>query len=376
MIYLDNAATSVMRPQCVVDAVCQALTSLGNPGRGATSESLDAGRVVWECREKVAALLGCPRADHVCFAANATAALNAAIHGLVRPGARVVTTVTEHNSVLRPLNRLARDAGVIVRHAGVDARGVLDYDDLRRLCAGGADVVIASHASNVTGNVADLRRIASIAHEAGALLVVDASQSAGCVPIDMASMGLDVVCFTGHKGLMGPQGTGGLAVREGVDVRPWAEGGSGVRSFSPHQPEEWPTRLEAGTLNAHGLAGLSAALDYLRSIGGPSAVGEKERNLAASFAGAVRDLPGVTLYGASSSPVAPASSPSTSRTLTPRRSLPSFPRTLASRPAPAPTAPRSSTEPSALSGRAWSASPSVGSTPPPTSPPPPKPWPR
>ena len=145
--------------------------------------------------------------------------------------------------------------------------------------------------------VADLRRIASIAHEAGALLVVDASQSAGCVPIDMASMGLDVVCFTGHKGLMGPQGTGGLAVREGVDVRPWAEGGSGVRSFSPHQPEEWPTRLEAGTLNAHGLAGLSAALDYLRSIGGPSAVGEKERNLAASFAGAVRDLPGVTLYG-------------------------------------------------------------------------------
>ena len=276
MIYLDNAATSVMRPQCVVDAVCRALTSLGNPGRGATSESLDAGRVVWECREKVAALLGCPRADHVCFAANATAALNAAIHGLVRPGARVVTTVIEHNSVLRPLNRLARDAGVIVRHAGVDARGVLDYDDLRRLCAGGADVVICSHASNVTGNVADLGLVSAIAHEAGALLVVDASQSAGCVPIDMASMGMDVVCFTGHKGLMGPQGTGGLAVREGVDVRPWAEGGSGVKSFLPHQPEEWPTRLEAGTLNAHGLAGLSAALDYLRSIGGLSAVGEKE----------------------------------------------------------------------------------------------------
>ena len=143
----------------------------------------------------------------------------------------------------------------------------------------------------------DLGLVSAIAHEAGALLVVDASQSAGCVPIDMASMGLDVVCFTGHKGLMGPQGTGGLAVREGVDVRPWAEGGSGVRSFSPHQPEEWPTRLEAGTLNAHGLAGLSAALDYLRSIGGPSAVGEKERSLAVSFAGAVRDLPGVTLYG-------------------------------------------------------------------------------
>lgn len=302
MIYLDNAATSVMRPQCVVDAVCQALTSLGNPGRGATSESLDAGRVVWECREKVAALLGCPRADHVCFAANATAALNAAIHGLVRPGARVVTTVTEHNSVLRPLNRLAQQAGVSVAHAGVDGLGLLDYEELGRLCSDGVDVVVASHASNVTGNVADLRRIAKIAHAAGAVLVVDASQSAGCVPISMADMDLDVVCFTGHKGLMGPQGTGGLTAREGIDVRPWAEGGSGVQSFSPMQPEEWPTRLEAGTLNAHGIAGLSAALDYLRRIGGPSVVGEKEHSLSAAFAEGVRDLPGVRLYGDLSQP--------------------------------------------------------------------------
>ena len=158
MIYLDNAATSVMRPQCVVDAVCQALTSLGNPGRGATSESLDAGRVVWECREKVAALLGCPRADHVCFAANATAALNAAIHGLVRPGARVVTTVTEHNSVLRPLYR-EMERGVSVSFLPADRKGCIDYADFDRLLQTNTKAVICTAGSNLTGNLLDLTRI-------------------------------------------------------------------------------------------------------------------------------------------------------------------------------------------------------------------------
>ena len=297
MIYLDNAATSLRRPQCVVDAVCHAMTSMGNPGRGATVESLDAGRVVWGCREKLAALLGCSRPDHVCFAPNSTAALNTAINGLVRPGAHVVTTVMEHNSVLRPLNRLAAERGVRVEYAGVDALGRLDYDDLGSLCADGCDLVVCTHASNVTGNVVDLRLVSKIAHEAGALLVVDASQSAGCISIDMGEVGADVVCFTGHKGLMGPQGTGGLAVAEGVDVRPWNMGGTGVSSFESLQPEAWPTRLEAGTLNAHGIAGLSAALDWLEGVGGPEAVGKRERGLAAAFADGVRELPGVTLYG-------------------------------------------------------------------------------
>ena len=297
MIYLDNAATSLRRPQCVVDAVCHAMTSMGNPGRGATVESLDAGRVVWECRERLASLLGCARPDHVCFAPNSTAALNTAINGLVRPGAHVVTTVMEHNSVLRPLNRLAAERDVRVEYAGVDALGRLVYDDLGSLCAGGCDLVVCTHASNVTGNVVDLRRVSKIAHEAGALLVVDASQSAGCISIDMGEVGADVVCFTGHKGLMGPQGTGGLAVAEGVDVRPWNMGGTGVSSFEPLQPEAWPTRLEAGTLNAHGIAGLSAALDWLEGVGGPEAVGKRERGLAAAFADGVRELPGVTLYG-------------------------------------------------------------------------------
>lgn len=297
MIYLDNAATTLRRPQCVVDAVCHAMTSMGNPGRGATVESLDAGRVVWGCREKLAALLGCSRPDHVCFAPNSTAALNTAINGLVKPGGHVVATVMEHNSVLRPLNRLAAERGVRVEYAGVDALGRLDYDDMGSLCAGRCDLVVCTHASNVTGNVVDLRRVSKIAHEAGALLVVDASQSAGCISIDMGEVGADVVCFTGHKGLMGPQGTGGLAVAEGVDVRPWNMGGTGVSSFEPLQPEAWPTRLEAGTLNAHGIAGLSAALDWLEGVGGPEAVGKRERGLAAAFADGVRELPEVTLYG-------------------------------------------------------------------------------
>ena len=297
MIYLDNAATSVMRPQCVVDAVCRAMTTIGNPGRGACAESLDAGRVVWECRERLASLLGCARPDHVCFAPNSTAALNTAINGLVRTGAHVVTTVMEHNSVLRPLNRLAAERGVRVEHTGTDELGRLGYDDLRRLCAGGCDVVVCTHASNVTGNVVDLRLVSQIAHDAGALLIVDASQSAGCIPIDMGEMGIDVVCFTGHKGLMGPQGTGGLAVAEGIDVRPWNMGGTGVSSFEPLQPEGWPTRLEAGTLNAHGIAGLSAAVDFIDGLGGPAVVGEHERVLASRFAASVRGVPGVKLYG-------------------------------------------------------------------------------
>ena len=297
MIYLDNAATTMRKPQEVVDAVAAALGSLGNAGRGASAGALDAGRVVLRCREAVAALLGCPRADHVCFSANSTAALNAALSGLVGPGERVVTTVLEHNSVLRPLARLADERGVEVAYAGCDAHGFLDMDELERLVCPGTRLVAVTHGSNVTGNLVDVARVAEMAHAAGALCLVDASQTAGSVPLDMAAMGLDVVCFTGHKGLMGPQGTGGMAVAEGVDVRPWAEGGSGVHSFERRHPLEWPTRLEAGTLNAHGLAGLAAGIAFIEKNGGPSAIGAREHALARRLYEGVDDTPGVTVYG-------------------------------------------------------------------------------
>lgn len=303
MIYLDNAATTMHKPQTVIDAVAQAMCSLGNAGRGATSGALDAARTIHGCRAKLARLLGCPRADHVCFTPNSTAALNAAINGVVRPGDRVVTTVLEHNSVLRPLNRLAAERGVTVEHAGCDANGVLDYDELERLVTPGTRAVVVTHASNVTGNAVDVARVAAMAHAVGALAIVDASQSAGTSKIDMQGMGLDIVCFTGHKGLMGPQGTGGLAVAEGIDVAPWAMGGTGVHSFDALQPMEWPTRLEAGTLNGHGIAGLSAGVDFIEAQGGVEAIAAHERALADRFLAGVREIPGITLYGAFDQPM-------------------------------------------------------------------------
>lgn len=303
MIYLDNAATTISKPQAVIDAVAQAMCSLGNAGRGATSGALDAARTIHACRAKLARLLGCPRADHVCLTPNSTAALNTAINGVVRPRDRVVTTVLEHNSVLRPLNRLAAEQGVTVEHAGCDASGVLDYDELEQLITPGTRAVVVTQASNVTGNAVDIARVAAMAHTAGALVIVDASQSAGTAHIDMQAMGLDVVCFTGHKGLMGPQGTGGLAVAEGVDVAPWAMGGTGVHSFDELQPPEWPTRLEAGTLNGHGIAGLSAGLDFIEIQGGVEAIAAHERALAGRFLAGVREIPGITLYGAFDQPV-------------------------------------------------------------------------
>lgn len=297
LIYFDNAATSLWRPPEVVGAVCRALTSMGNAGRGATAESLDAARVVSSSREALASLFGCPSADHVCFTANSTEALNIAILGLVGNGDRIVTTVLEHNSVLRPLARMADERNAQVFFAGCDGKGVLDYDELARLVVPGTKAVFCTHASNVTGNVCDLLCVSRIAHDAGALLVVDASQTAGHHRIDMREMGIDVLCFTGHKGLMAPQGTGGICVADGVEVLPVLEGGTGVHSFDRRQPLDWPTRLEAGTLNVHGLSGLLAAVQFLEANGGPETARRREGTLARRFLDGLYGIPGVITYG-------------------------------------------------------------------------------
>ena len=302
MIYLDNAATTLKKPPCVAEAVVRAMATMGNSGRSAHQEALDASRVIYRTREQLARLLGCSAAERVVFTCNSTEALNIAIDGLFAPGDHVLSTDCEHNSVLRPLNRLAAEQGVTVEHAGCDANGVLDYDELDRLVTPGTRAVVVTHASNVTGNAVDIARVAAIAHAAGALVIVDASQSAGTAHIDMQAMGLDIVCFTGHKGLMGPQGTGGLAVAEGIDVAPWAMGGTGVHSFDALQPLEWPTRLEAGTLNGHGIAGLSAGLDFIEAQGGVETIAAHERALADRFLAGVREIPGIKLYGAFDQP--------------------------------------------------------------------------
>lgn len=301
MIYLDNAATTRTKPPAVARAVLDALSSYGNCGRGGHEGALSAARTIYGTREKIAALLGCPRADHVCFTQNSTQALNIAISGLLGPGDHILSTDLEHNSVLRPLYRL-REAGAKVDFVPADERGGLDYGAFERLLRPETRAVVCTHASNLTGDAVDVEWVGRFAGEHGLLFLLDASQTAGVLPIDMTAMGVSVVCFTGHKSLMGPQGTGGLCLREGLEVRPFAVGGTGVQSYSETQPAEYPTRLEAGTLNGHGLAGLNAALDFLAETG-LEAIHAHEDALARRFYGAVRDLPGVTVYGDFSAPV-------------------------------------------------------------------------
>lgn len=296
MIYLDNAATTLHKPQQVIDAVVHAMQSMGNCARGTHEEALDAARTVYDARVRLASLFGCPRVDHVAFTANSTEALNMAINGLIDPGDHVISTDLEHNSVLRPLYRLEAEHGAELSFVPADKLGNVDYEDFERLMKPNTRAVVCTNASNLTGTVLDIERIAKTAHSHGALVIVDASQTAGCWPIDMKKMGIDVLCFTGHKGLMGPQGTGGICVKEGIEIRPFKVGGSGVQSYSRTHPAEYPTRLEAGTLNGHGIAGLGAAAKFISETGVEN-IHAKERSLMLRFYEGVKNIEGVTVYG-------------------------------------------------------------------------------
>lgn len=295
MIYLDNAATTRPKPPGVAEAVAAAMASYGNCGRGVHDGALSAARTVYGVRQQLADLFGCPRADRVAFTPNSTMALNIAVSGLLGPEDHVISTDLEHNSVLRPLYRL-RERGTAVDFVPAGRRGQIDYDDFERLLRPNTRAVVCTHASNLTGDMVDIGWVGAFCRAHGLLFILDASQTAGTFPIDMAAQNIGVVCFTGHKSLLGPQGTGGLCVGEGVDIRPFAVGGTGVQSFSETQPEEYPTRLEAGTLNSHGIAGLGAALDYIGETG-MDAIRAHETALARRFYEAVRELPGVRVYG-------------------------------------------------------------------------------
>lgn len=296
MIYLDNAATTLHKPEGVIEAVAKAMNTAGNASRGAHGSSLTASRMVYETRVKIAELFNCKRPDHVVFTSNSTESLNIAINGILEKGDHVITTDLEHNSVLRPLYRL-EDAGIIsLDIVPADKKGCVNYQDFADFIRPETKAIVCTHASNLTGNVLDIERIGTLAHENGLLFVVDASQSAGVLPIDMEKMNIDVLCFTGHKGLYGPQGTGGLCVREGVKIRPWKVGGTGIATYSKTQPEEMPACLEAGTLNSHGIAGLGAALDFLKETGIEN-VRKKELALAKRFYDGIHDVEGITVYG-------------------------------------------------------------------------------
>lgn len=300
MIYLDNGATTLQKPECVKEALLEAMASMGNSGRGVHDASLYAGRIIYRARESLAELLGAAAPEQVVFTANATESLNLVLGGLFGLGDHVITTVCEHNSVLRPLYRLQ---GVelsvlpVKAEAGEERQaGILAYDELESLLRPNTKALIITHASNLTGNITDLEQAAAFAKKHSLLLIVDAAQTAGAVPMDMERMGIDVLCFTGHKGLYGPQGTGGVCVRPGLSIRPLKVGGSGIHSFDREHPSEMPAALEAGTLNGHGIAGLGAAARWLLEIG-VEQIRAREQALLRRFVDGVKEVEGVTLYG-------------------------------------------------------------------------------
>ena len=295
MIYFDNAATTLHKPHEVIEAVVHAMTTAGNASRGTHTVSLAASRTVYETRKKIADFFHCSRADHVIFTSNSTEALNIAICGTLGKGDHIISTDLEHNSVLRPLYHL-EEQGASLTFLSTNKKGCIDYDDFKRSIKPNTKAIVCTHASNLTGNVLDIERIGRIAKAHNLLFIVDASQSAGCIEINMETMNIDILCFTGHKGLLGPQGTGGLCIHESVEIRPFKHGGSGIHSYEKGQPQAYPARLEAGTLNSHGIAGLCAAINYINTITIP-VIAKKEQELLWHFYKGICNIPEIHIYG-------------------------------------------------------------------------------
>ena len=295
MIYFDNAATTMRKPECVMNAVAAAMGSLGNSGRGVHCGALSASRIIYDTRVALAQLFGAESPERIAFTANSTQALNMAIKGALEPGDHVITTALEHNSVLRPLYEL-EDRGVELTILPADSLGNIRCEDFEKEIRFNTKAIVTTHGSNLTGNLLDIEKIGAIAGQHGLLYIVDASQTAGVFDIDVQKMGIDILCFTGHKGLLGPQGTGGIYVREGVTLRPLLSGGSGVQTYLRAHPPQMPTALEAGTLNGHGIAGLGAAVRWIQNKG-LDVIRSKEQTLMRQFYEAVRLIPGITVYG-------------------------------------------------------------------------------
>lgn len=295
MIYLDNAATTMHKPKEVIDAVVEAMTSLGNAGRGANEASLSAARIIYDAREKLCRFFNGEDPRQIVFTSNSTESLNIAIKGLLEPGDHVITTMLEHNSVLRPLYEMEKK-GVALTIIKADKKGRFSLEEMEAAIRPETKMIVCTNGSNLTGNYVDIGKVGGMAHRHDVLFVVDASQTAGVFPIDVRNMQVDVLCFTGHKGLLGPQGTGGMYVREGLAIRPLKSGGSGVQTYSKTHPREMPTALEAGTLNGHGIAGLRAAVEYIEKTGLDN-IRAKEQELMWRFYEGVKEIPGVTVYG-------------------------------------------------------------------------------
>jgi len=292
---MDNAATSFPKPPQVVQAMVHFLEHVGaNPGRSRHDLSGEASRIVENTRAALARLFNIPDAKRIVFTLNATESLNTVIYGVLNPGDHVIITQMEHNSVIRPVRHLERAGMITVSVLPCDRMGMCDLSALKGMIRDNTALVALNHASNVCGTIQD---ISAVREAAGHIpLLVDAAQTAGAVPIDVQTMGIDFLAFTGHKGLYGPQGTGGLYVREGLAIRPLKRGGTGSQSDLDEQPAFFPDFLESGTRNNVGIAGLGASVDFILGVG-VETIRRHEKELLAAFTDGVIGVPGVTLYG-------------------------------------------------------------------------------
>jgi len=296
MIYLDNAATSFPKPEEAYVFMDQFYRSHGvNPGRSGYDLCMETGQLVDDTRKQLTRFFNGTDPDRLVFSYNSTDALNLALLGLLSRGDHAITTTIEHNSVLRPLHHLAQYHGVEVDHVPFDARGFVDPDAVAARFNARTRVVAINHASNVIGTVQPIAEIGRRCRERGIRLVVDASQTAGKIPIDVQAMHVDVLAFTGHKSLMGPTGIGGLYVQEGVEIRHTRAGGTGVRSAQRSHLDEYPWRLEYGTPNIMGIAGIHAGVEWIGRKG-LAAIHAHEMRLMRRLVDGLREIPGVSLY--------------------------------------------------------------------------------
>jgi cysteine desulfurase/selenocysteine lyase len=298
LIYLDNAATAWPKPESVYQSALDSYRKIGvNPGRSGFDLAIEAGMMLDDTRKRLTAFFGGDEdaPERLCFGYNATDALNLIIMGLLSKGDHVVTTTLEHNSVIRPINHLVRDAGVDATFVPFDSGGFVDPDDIKRAITTNTILVVVNHGSNVLGTVQPVHEIGKICRERGVLFAIDTAQTAGVIPINMKEMNVDVLAFTGHKALMGFAGIGGLCVRKHVNLRHTRAGGTGVRSAFPYQLEEYPWRMEFGTPNMIGVASLAAGQDWLAQ-NGMGNVYQHEMKLAQRLVQGFREIEGVSLY--------------------------------------------------------------------------------
>ena len=294
-IYFDNAATSHPKPTAVVEAVTRALTETNaNPGRSGHPAAIEAARTVLDCRERLAALLGAADPMSVVHCFNCTDALNLAIKGSLRVGDHVVATQLEHNSVLRPLNALARRNRITLTLVSPRPDGFVDPEDIRDALTPQTALVVCTHASNVTGAIQPVAAIGQMARAAGVRYLIDGAQALGGLPVDINALSCDLYAFPGHKSLLGPQGTGGLYIAPGLRLNPLREGGTGTDSHRLVQPDTLPERYESGTVNLPGIAGLAAGCGYVASR--LSQIMMHERELTQALWEGLAAMDGVTLY--------------------------------------------------------------------------------